>query len=101
MDGYDLGQYDGSPETQLVSMINKLMGGDLYYAEHTKQAACIAESYDFDTRFAEFQQIFGGPKKILLVTDFIEKLGGIETYIYAIAEELRMYGYTIRIIGSH
>lgn len=39
-------------------------------------------------------------KKILLVTDFITKLGGIETYVHDVAQLLRQQWYTVDIIGS-
>jgi glycosyltransferase involved in cell wall biosynthesis len=39
-------------------------------------------------------------KKILLVTDFITKLGGIETYVHDVAQLLTQQWYTVDIIGS-
>jgi len=100
LEDYDIGQFPWSPEWQLRSMIEKLLSGDVDYIKNKKLVLTIAERYSFDERFVLFQKIFGGPKKILLVTDFVQKLWGIETYIHDIAEELRLYGYTIRILGS-
>ncbi len=97
---YNIGQFSWSPEWQLRSMIEKILSGDVDYVKNKKLVLTIAERYSFDERFILFQKIFGGPKKILLVTDFVQKLWGIETYVHDIAEELRLYGYTIRILGS-
>lgn len=97
---YDIGQFSGSHDRQLLAMIEQLLAGDPHYTKNKSSVLAIAEQYDFDRRFVNFQKIFGGPKKILLVTDFVQKLGGIETYVHDIAEELRLYGYTVRIIGG-
>jgi hypothetical protein len=100
LEDYDIGQFTGSPDKQLISIVGKLLLGDAHYAQNKKAVLGIADKYDFDQRFARFQAIFGGPKKLLLVTDFVQKLGGIETYVHDIAEELRFYGYTVRIVGG-
>ena len=55
-------------------MIEKLLSGDVDYIKNKKLVLTIAERYSFDERFVLFQKIFGGPKKILLVTDFVQKL---------------------------
>ncbi len=100
LEDYDIGQFAGSPDKQLMAMIDKLLLWDADYIQNKKTILATAERYTFDERFVRFQKIFGGPKKILLVTDFVQKLWGIETYVHDIAEELRFYGYTVRIIGS-
>ena len=74
MESYDIGQFAGSPDKQLIAMIDKLLLGDADYVKNKKTVLAIAEDYGFDERFVRFQKIFGGPKKILLVTDFVQKL---------------------------
>ncbi len=100
LEDYDIGQFAGSSDKQLIAMIEKLLGWDSDYTKNKKTVLAIAERYSFDDRFVRFQKIFGGPKKILIVTDFVQKLWGIETYVHDIAAELRLYGYTIRLLGS-
>lgn len=100
LEDYNIAQFVGSSDKQLIAMIEKLLLGDSDYTKNKNTSLSVAKQYNFDEWFVRFQKIFGGPKKILLVTDFVQKLWGIETYIYDIAEELRLYGYTIRIVGS-
>lgn len=74
LEDYNIGQFSGSPDKQLIAMIEKLLLGDVDYVKHKKTSLSIATQYDFDQWFVGFQKIFGGPKKILLVTDFVQKL---------------------------
>jgi len=74
LDDYDITQFSGSSDKQLISMIEQILLGDLHYTKNKKAVLGIAEQYNFDERFTRFQGIFGGPKKILLVTDFVQKL---------------------------
>lgn len=74
MEDYDIGQFVGSPDKQLIAMMDKLLLGDADYIKNKKTVLSIAEQYHFDERFVRFQKIFGGPKRILLVTDFVQKL---------------------------
>ena len=74
MSDYDIAQFSGSPDAQLKSMIEKLLSGDVDYTKNKKTVLATARQYNFDERFVRFQGIFGGPKKILLVTDFVQKL---------------------------
>ena len=63
------------------------------------QAVNIA-NYSKDNRIINFHALAGkNVKKILIVSDFINKIGGIETYINDIKDLLEPHGYKVELCG--
>lgn len=130
LDAYNLWSVPGSPRVQLIAMMEKLITQWAHGEYKTCQKIATNYSKKqwierFDTLSVtsrnEWQWMtrsiednkqansYTSPyssskwqksKKILLVTDFITKLGGIETYVHDVAQLLRQQWYTVDIIGS-
>lgn len=69
---------------------------------HDKNIALtIAQKYTQEQRIKHLQNLLPHTAKhILMVSDFITKVGGIEIYIHRTADALRSMGYTVEIIGT-
>lgn len=68
----------------------------------SERAKTISERYTEDRWIREVQAFLPeGTKKILLVSDYIAPLGGIETHITDITAALRRHGYEIETFGWH
>lgn len=99
MDAYNLWSNPGLPNVQLIATVEKL----LVKWNHNDSKKChdIAKQYSKKERIYNFNTLApSGSKKILLVTDFVSKLGGIETYVHDVAALLTQQWYTVEIIGS-
>jgi hypothetical protein len=62
------------------------------YSKSTKSAEERQKQYSIDARKQKVRLMLDDKKKILLVSDFTSKVGGIETYIHdvkAILEDIR------------
>lgn len=57
------------------------------------------KNYSKENRIIKLLPLLGQHKKILLVSDFINKVGGIETYIHDVKELLESHGFEIKIWG--
>ncbi|MFA6256327.1 MAG: glycosyltransferase [Candidatus Absconditabacterales bacterium] len=58
-------------------------------------------NYNKDSRIVHFHALAGKEvKKILIVSDFINKIGGIETYINDVKQLLEQHGYEAQICGG-
>lgn len=68
--------------------------------QERKKSQNIAKQYTVEKRFENVQLFIGKPKKILLVSDFKNKLGGIETYLHDIKDVLESKGYEVQIYWS-
>lgn len=64
-----------------------------------KQAQNHAQKYDKKNWLAHFKTFPLKGKKILMVTDFVTQLGGIETYCHETAELLTKAWYDVELIG--
>lgn len=62
-----------------------------------KKAHNIAKQYTVEKRFENVQEFIGKPKRILLVSDFRNKLWGIETYMHDVKDVLESKGYEVEI----
>ncbi|HKL43720.1 MAG TPA: glycosyltransferase [Candidatus Absconditabacterales bacterium] len=95
------GQNDGE---KLYNKINELFKN--YESKKTdiekekKWAKNMAKKYSIEKRFENAQELIGKPKRVLMVTDFKSKLGGIETYIYDVKDILIEKGYEVQIYGA-
>jgi hypothetical protein len=57
--------------------------------------------YSKDQRIVRFHALAGkNVKKILIISDFINKIGGIETYINDIKQLLEPHGYQVELCGG-
>lgn len=68
--------------------------------QETKKAKNLAKKYSKDKRIQNIQQIIWKPKRILLITDFKTKLGGIETYVHDVKNILTTKWYEVKIYGT-
>ncbi len=62
-----------------------------------KWAKNMAKKYSIEKRFENAQELIWKPKRVLMVTDFKSKLGGIETYIYDVKDILIEKWYEVQI----
>ncbi|MDD3262300.1 MAG: glycosyltransferase [Candidatus Absconditabacteria bacterium] len=69
--------------------------------DQTKKRKPIVDTknYSKENRIIKLLPLVGKHKKILLVSDFINKVGGIETYIHDVKELLEAHGYEVKIRG--
>jgi glycosyltransferase involved in cell wall biosynthesis len=68
---------------------------------YSEQALKTSLSYDSDTRLARFQELSKLPlgSKVLLVSDFLDHVGWIESYVHNVAMLLRQHGYQVELFG--
>lgn len=68
---------------------------------YSEQALKTSLSYDSDTRLERFQTLSRLPlgSKVLLVSDFLDHIGGIESYVHNVAMLLRQHGYKVELFG--
>jgi len=57
----------------------------------------IAAKYSEDHWVSEVLSVFAGRKRVLLVTDYIAPIGGIETHVMTIAQLLRDAGCSVEM----
>lgn len=103
MDAYNLWSVPGSPHVQLIAILEKLIGQ--WTHNESKHCQKIAEQYTKKQWMDNFSHLLdpslrSGWQKILLVTDFVNKFGGIETYIHDVAALLQEQWHVVEIIGS-
>ena len=103
IDDYNLSSNPGLPDVQLVAMTKKLL--TKWRHGESKKCQNIAKEYNKQQRINNFNKMLNPSlheesKKILLVTDFMNKLGGIETYVHDIATLLQEQWHTVQIIWS-
>ncbi|MCX6824505.1 MAG: glycosyltransferase [candidate division SR1 bacterium] len=59
------------------------------------------QNYTKDSRVIRFHALAGKEvKKIIIVSDFINRIGGIETYINDVKELLEQHGYEVELCGG-
>ncbi len=62
--------------------------------------ALSLNEYSKETRLLKFYALAGkNVKKVLIVSDFINKIWGIETYINDVKELLELHGYEVQLCG--
>lgn len=59
----------------------------------------ILQDHSVETRKANIAYLLGEKKKILIVSDFTNKIGGLETYINDVQDFLRDMGYEAELFG--
>ena len=65
-----------------------------------KKAISTAKKYTVEKWTEMAEELFGKPKRILLVSDFKSKLWWIETYIHDVADILEDKWYEVKIYGT-
>jgi len=103
LDKYNLWSNTGSLDVHLIAMIEKLI--ILWRYNDSKRCKDIAKNYSKKQWVDGVSNLLdpslrSGWQKILLVTDFINKLGGIETYVHDVAGLLTEQWHTVEIIWS-
>lgn len=63
-------------------MVQKITQQDENYTKNKVLSLQIAQQYTKQKRRENIKKLIGNNKKILLISDFINKIGGIETYIH-------------------
>lgn len=108
MDQYAIEKSEGKSEIeQLKNTLEKLIeekkkeNADFYH-ELAEKCKAIAGKYSKARRFEQFQSMVFDFKcrKIVLVSDFINKIGGIETYLHDVKTLLQAQGYEVQLWGS-
>lgn len=64
-------------------------------------ALTLASKYSDDTRITCFKQLFGKEKgRVLLVSDYICPIGGVEQYLQNVYHLLIDHGFEVQLVGS-
>ena len=84
---------------QLHNMMKWILTGKIY-SKSTKSAEERQTQYSIDARKNKVRLMLDDKKKILLVSDFTSKVGGIETYIHDVKAILESMWYEVRIFGT-
>lgn len=73
-----------------------------FYAQLADSCKAIAQNYTKEKRLQRFKTLFSQQKgkKIIMVSDFINPIGGIETYIHDVKSLLEAEGYEVKLFGS-
>ncbi len=89
-----------APRSPTGSLISLLSVSDDRISEWKVRALSASKEYSPE-RFRErfFSILPKDARKILLVTDFLSNLGGIETYVRNLEATLREYGFEVQITG--
>ncbi|MEI6425838.1 MAG: glycosyltransferase [Candidatus Absconditabacteria bacterium] len=96
----DLSKQKGhSVGDQLFHIMKGILAGKIY-SQSTKSKEERQKQYSIDARKSKVRLILDDKKKILLVSDFTSKVGGIETYIHDVKSILESMGYEVRIFGT-
>ena len=80
-------------------MMKGILTGKIY-SKSTKSAEERQAQYSIDARKNKIRLMLDDKKKILLVSDFVSKVGGIETYIHDVKSILESMGYEVRMFGT-
>ena len=70
-----------------------------FYEQLAQQSKDIANRYTVEKRYERFLSLVGTqkPQKIVLVSDFINKIGGIETYLHDTKHLLQQHGHQVKL----
>ena len=104
-DEYAIGQSEGSTDlAKFSNMLIKLQQEKKkkkpdFYEQLAQQSKDIANRYTVDKRYERFLSLTGTkkPQKIVLVSDFINKIGGIETYLHDTKHLLQQHGHQVKL----
>lgn len=107
-DEYNISACEGkTPLQKLKNQLEKLKNeqrnqNSEFFTQLSSECKHIAQKYSKERRFEQFQSmIFDFKcKKIVLVSDFINPIGGIETYLHEARNVLIQQGYQVRLFGS-
>lgn len=74
-----------------------------FYLELAQKSKEIAARYTKEKWLDRFRELSFGlkGKKIVMVSDFINKIGGIETYIHDVKSLLEAQGYEVKLFGNN
>ena len=82
------------------SVVKDYNSWNINFEKEKKKALSIAKKYTIEKRCERAEELFGKPKRILLVSDFKSKLWWIETYIHDAADILEDKWYEVKIYGT-
>ncbi|AHB40838.1 group 1 glycosyl transferase [candidate division SR1 bacterium RAAC1_SR1_1] len=93
---HNLENYEGiCTDEKLFNCVSELLTAK----KKTTKPTISLEKYSKENWITTIYPLLGKHKKILLVSDFINKVGGIETYIHDVKELLESHGYEVKIRG--
>ncbi len=107
-DRYDISQCKWSSDfSKFSEMILKLQeekenNPSTFYKDLAKSSILTASKYTKEKRFENFKLLSSDlkGKKIVMVSDFINKIWGIETYIHDVKEILEKEGYEVKLFWN-
>ena len=82
------------------SIVKDFNSGKIDFEKEKKKALATAKKYTVEKRCETAEELFGKPKRILLISDFKSKLWWIETYIHDVADILEDKWYEVKIYGT-
>ena len=84
----------------IESIVKDFNSWNIDFEKEKKKALNTAKKYTIEKRYENTQELFGKPKRILLISDFKSKLWWIETYIHDVADILEDKWYEVKIYGT-
>ena len=108
-DEYAIEQSEGSTDlAKFSNMLIKLQQEKKkkkadFYEQLAQQSKDIADRYTVEKRYERFLSLTGTkkPQKIVLVSDFINKIGGIETYLHDTKHLLQQHGHQVKLFWGY
>lgn len=105
LDRYDLGRCKGKSDLEkldhmFIQLLEEYRNEDSgFFLALQQDMQKIAARYTKDKRFQNFQELSFDFKcrKIVLVSDFTSKIGGIETYLHEVKSLLETQGYQVKL----
>lgn len=102
---YDISKSKWENHTQklyhkITEIVNAYNENKINIEQERKNSQNMAKQYTIEKRFENVQKFIGKPKRILLVSDFKNKLWGIETYMHDVKDILESKGYEVKIYWS-
>ena len=108
-DEYAIEQSEGSTDlAKFSNMLIKLQQEKKkkksdFYEQLAQQSKDIANRYTVEKRYERFLSLTWTkkPQKIVLVSDFINKIGGIETYLHDTKHLLQQHGHQVKLFWGY
>ncbi len=102
---YDISKAEWENDTQklynkMLEIVTKYNQEEINVEQEIKKSKSLANKYTVERRFENISPIIWKPKRILLVSDFKNKLWWIETYIHDVKDILESKWYEIKIYWS-
>ncbi|MCK9466706.1 MAG: glycosyltransferase [Candidatus Absconditabacterales bacterium] len=102
---YNISKAEGQTDAEklynkMQEIIDKYEKDEINIDAERKKAKTLANKYSIEKWIENIGPIIGKPKRVLMISDFRNKIGGIETYMHDVKDILESKGYEIKIYGA-